>query len=376
MSEKQAPRPGQATFAGWLIIGGSVILVATAWQRISTLHTLEFQDQLRKVLDEQPFAGSGLDVDTLQTTIRVLCMIAAAAATASAILGFQALQRSTSARLALTLISPLVVVGGFATAGFFAPMVAAGIVMLWLQPSRDWFAGRVWVPRATTPGRGSGSASSGTRPDPFAPPPPQHLLPQAPPPEPAAPEPTAPEPSADGPAPYQRPFGAPLPDVDPGPTGWPPAAPAVRAAAQPRAKRPGALVAACIITWASAAVVSGGMLVLSFVMAVARDELFDEIEKQQPGFDMQGMTQGELATATFVMTAVVVVWSLAAAVLAVLAFRGATWARVALVICTAGTGLVVLAAALLSPALFVLLGAITVTLWLLLRPDVTAWYRR
>ena len=39
-----APRPGQATFAAWLIIGGSVILVLTAYQRISTLHTLEVQE--------------------------------------------------------------------------------------------------------------------------------------------------------------------------------------------------------------------------------------------------------------------------------------------------------------------------------------------
>ena len=28
---ESAPRPGQATLAGWLIIGGSVILVFTAW---------------------------------------------------------------------------------------------------------------------------------------------------------------------------------------------------------------------------------------------------------------------------------------------------------------------------------------------------------
>lgn len=345
MSE-EAPRPGQATFAGWLIIGGSVVLVAMAWQRISSLHTLEFQDEMRKVLSEPPFSDSGLGFDALQTTIRVLCMVAAGAATASTILGFQALRRSTSARLALTLLAPLVLIGGFATAGFFAPMVVAGVVMLWLQPSRDWFAGRPWRTRATA----ATSPETPPRPDPFA----------------ATP---APPPPLTEPAPYDRPFGAPAPSA-----ALP--APVHLSAAPPPARRPGALIGACVIVWASTAIVSGFMVLFSLVMAFAREELFDELHKQQPDFDMKGMSESELATAAFVMTAIVVVWSLVAAVLAVLAFRRQAWARVALAICTGTTGLLVLAATLVSPPLVVLLAATAITLWLLLRPDVTAWYRR
>jgi len=358
MTEK-APRPGQATFAAGLIIGGSFILVLTAWQRISTLHTLEVQEELQRVLSEPPFSGTGIGLETLKTTIRVMCMIAAGAATASTILGVQALRRSTGARLALTLLAPLVLIGGFATAGIFAPMVVAGVVMLWLRPTRDWFAGRPWLPPTTGGLR---------RPDPFAP---QHrpddtdagVPPAAPR---ASLEPPALAAPATQPPPHPHPYGAPEP------MGlYEPAS-----SYGERAKRPAALIAACVIVWVSCVLVSGFMLLMSLVMAVARDEFFDEIERQQPGFDMKGMSQAELATGTFVLTAVVVLWSIAAIVLAVLAVRGLPRARVALAVSTGATSLVLLGATLLSPALVVLLAASLVTLWLLLRADVAAWFKR
>ncbi len=343
-----APRPGQATFAAWLIIGGSVVLVLTAYQRISTLHTLEVQEELMRVLSEQPLSGTGLGLNGLKTVIRVLCMVAAAAATASTILGLHALRRSTSARLALTLLAPLVLIGGFATAGFFAPLVVAGVCMLWLRPTRDWFAGRPWAAASAT--------AAQRRPDPFAPqasPDPKSAAPPAlesPPQAPAA-----------QPAPFQGEYGA--PDLQRRPMS--PYAPA---------KRPGALITACVIVWVSCALVSGFMVLLSLVMAIARDDLFDEMERQQPNFDMQGMSEAELATATYAATAFVVVWCLAATVLAVLAIRRLQWARTALVVCAGLSGLLLLGATFLSPFLVVLLGAAVATVWLLLRSDVTAWF--
>ncbi|KAA1427588.1 hypothetical protein [Nocardioides antri] len=358
---QNAPRPGQATFAAWLIIGGSVILVLTAWQRISTLHTLEAQEELQRVLSEPPLSGTGVGLEGLKTTIRVLCMVAAAAATASAILGVQALQKSTSARLALTLLAPLVLVGGFATRGFFAPLVVAGVAMLWLRPTRDWFAGRPWLPAsASTPSR---------RHDPFAVQPREGIdtpaKPEAPvvPPAPPAQEsrPTT------QPGPHSSPYGAPLPET-------PEPEPAVSPYAP--AKRPGALISACVIVWVSSALVSGMMLLLSLVMAVARDDFFAELERQQADLDTQGMTEADLATGTFVMTAIILVWSVAASVLAVLAIRRQQWARIALVVSTAVVGLLLLAATLVNPLLVVLLGAALVTVWLLLRSDVSAWFKR
>lgn len=353
MSEK-APRPGQATFAAWLIIGGSVILVLTAWQRISSLHTLEVQEELQRVLSEPPVSGTGLGLESLQTIIRILCMVAAGAATASAILGVHALKGSTSARLALTLLAPLILVGGFATAGFFAPLVVAGVVMLWLRPTRDWFAGRPWLPASDT--------THARRHDPFAVQPREGIDTPA---KPSVPPAQEARPAAQ-PGPHSGPYGAPLP-TEPSASPSHPTAPAPR-------RRPGALVAACVLTWVSCLLVAGVMLLMSLVMAVARDDLFDEIERQQPSFDLRGMSEAELATGTFVMTAVVVVWCLAAAVVAVLALRGRQWARIALVVSAATATLVLMAASLVNPLLVVLLAVSATTIWLLLRADVSTWF--
>lgn len=370
---QDAPRPGQATFAAWLIIGGSVILVVTAWQRISSLHTLEVQEELRRVLAEPPLSSSGLGFEGLKTTIRVMCMVAAAAATASTILGWHALKRSTSARLALTLLAPVVLIGGFATAGIFAPLVVAGVVMLWLRPTRDWFAGRPWAPAV--------SAAGPKRPDPFAPRSADRAEPEERKPE--------PPPAPTRPGPYQGTYGGPPPPATP-PTDSPaphqqapypspnPYAPQPHARPQgsPTAKRPASLVAACVITWVTTALVSGFLLLVSLVLAVAREDLFDELERQQPDLDLGGMTHAELATGMFVATGLVVVWSVVAMVLAALAFRRIGWARIALIVCTGVAGLVALAATLASPPLVLVLGAIGVTFWLLVRADVTAWFRR
>ncbi|WP_344776969.1 hypothetical protein [Nocardioides panacisoli] len=324
---EQAPRPGQTTFAGWLIIGGSVVLVVAAWQRIAGLHTLEVQDELRKLLSEPPIDGSGLTVNMLSDVIRVLAMIAAGAATASAILGFHALRRSTSARLALTCLAPLVLVGGLATAGFLAPMVAAGVAMLWVQPTRDWFRGTSAAPVATKP------------------------VPQPQPGPPVAPPPLAPP---------QQPFAYAAPPV------------AVRPA------RPPAIVAACIVTWVCTALVAGGMLLAEVAIMLMPDDTFDEMVKQaeQSGPYVADLSRSEIVAATLVLAVVVVVWCIAGAVLAVLAFRRVMWAWIALIVSAAAAGLLLLVTSLAAPYLVVLVAAAAVTCSLLLRADARAWIRR
>lgn len=330
----QAPRPGQATLAGWLIIVGSAVLVVAAWQRIAGLHTLEVQDQLRKILSEPPVAGSGVTLSALSDTIRVLAMVAAGAATASTILGFQALRRSTSARVALTCLAPLIAVGGLATAGFLAPMVVAGVVMLWLRPTRDWF-------------RGSNAEASTERPDPLA----------------AAPTAAPPPPPPPPAAPWERPE-------------MPGRAPAMYAAppAHARAPRPAALIAACVVTWVSSALVGGMMALTALLFLVAPDAFFDEAERQR--IDLRGMSHDQITTAVLIFAGVSVVWCVVAAVLAGLAIAGRRWAWIALATCTAGAGLVALVAALSAPFVVLLVAAAAVTCALLVRPDVKAWFRR
>ncbi len=366
MSE-QAPRPGQATLAGWLIIGGSIVLVLTAWERISGLGSMETQEELARVLDRPPFQGTGMSVSSLQTLVKVLCMVGAAAATAAVFLAVEALRRSRQARIALSVLAPFVLVGGFATAGLFGPIVVAGIAMLWLQPSRNWFAGlplpepvRLGGPRGLDRREEGGGRTSEVTHRPEPEPEPER-----------APEPergVTPTPGAQ-PGPYVG-YGAPAPS---------PYAGAPRAPGAPRPdRRPGALVWACVLVWVSTALVAGMLALTALVLGLARDEVFAELERQQgPGALADfGLTEDDVVMGTFVMTAVAVPWCVAAAVLAFLAIRRVGWARIALVVSSVASGLLMLALAIANPLLVLFVGAAVTTAVLLLRSDVAAWFRR
>jgi len=357
MSEQQ-PRPGQATLAGALIVGGSVFVVLAAWQRISSLHTLEVQEELQRILGEPMTGDLGLSVDGLATLIRVLCLVGAGAAAASAILGIQVFKRSASARVALTVLSPLLFVGGLATAGFLAPMVLAGIALLWLQPTRDWYAGRPWVQRYQERRAARLDALRGPGATPSAP-----SGPSAPPGSSSAP-PTTP-PSA--------PPTAALPGT---PAGAPhPAAPFARPRARERGPRPPALVAACVITWVTAGLVVVGLAVVAAALPSQSSDLYAEMVSQQPQMmeDAQ-LTERDLVALLYVMIAALAMWALAAVVLAGLAFAGHGWARVVLAISAGVACLVTLVMSLTAWPLVLLVAGLAATTWLLVRPEIGRWY--
>src|SRR5687767_3583002 len=163
------PRPRQVTLAATLIMGGSVLVVLTVFDRLAGLHTLETRESIERFLAEPPGNDLGLEVQGVLEILRVFGMVAAGCATAAAILGYQVLQRSRSARLALTLLAVPLFVSGMVTGGFLSSVVAAAAVMLWFQPSRDWFNGVVREGRATPPaGESKGPETPAT---PVAPPP-------------------------------------------------------------------------------------------------------------------------------------------------------------------------------------------------------------
>lgn len=348
---KEQPRPGQATLAGGLIIGGSVFVVLAAWQRISTLHTLAVQEELQQVLTEPMTADLGLDADGLATAIRVLCLIGAGAATASAILGVQVFKRSASARIALTALSPLLFVGGLATAGFLAPMVLAGIVLLWLQPTRDWYAGRPWAQRLEE--RQAARLAvlrSASRPTPPTPP---------------APPPHHPHPSQH----QHQPGHLPGPVAGPGFGVAPPARGPVVGA------RPPALVAACAITCVVAVTVV--LLVAGMVAYVSAnsEQLFAEVMKDQPAWlNTSQVTERDLVAGIYVFLVGVTACALGAIVLAALAFVGQNWARIVLAISAGGGAAVSLFLALGAWPLVILVAALAGTTSLLMRPEVSRWY--
>ena len=98
-------RPRQVTLAAWLIMGGSVLVVLTVFERMAGLHSLETRQSVEKFLAEPPADGPrarGLRGARHPARLR---MVAAGCATAAAILGYQVLQRSRSARVALTVLA-------------------------------------------------------------------------------------------------------------------------------------------------------------------------------------------------------------------------------------------------------------------------------
>ena len=99
-------------------------------------------------------------------------MIAAGCATAAVILGYQVLRRSRTARIGLTVLAVPLLFSGMVTGGFLSSIVVACALLLWLQPARDWFAGRA-APRPPGPGpsrphpddaRGAAGAAGPVRP--------------------------------------------------------------------------------------------------------------------------------------------------------------------------------------------------------------------
>lgn len=347
MSEQQA-RPGQATLAGVLIIAGSILLVATAWERVAGLHTLEVREGVERWVARNNVEG--MSVDDILTTIRVLCMVGAGAAAAAAILGYQVFRRSASARVALAILAPLLLVGALVAGTPLGILAVAGVGMLWAQPTRDWYAGRPWAQRHEERREQRVAAlRSGS--------------PTAPPQGSAPPAPASPAEAAH-PADPSRPAGPPA-------AGYrlPPERPlAVR--------RPGALVSACVLTWVLAGITALGAALTAVAVALEHERLFADLREQQPEvMDSTGLSDAELVTAMTVVASGVVLWSLVALVLAGLAFAGQEWARVVLAVSGVCAGVLCLVMALSLPPLLVFALAVGTGTWLLLRPEVAAWYR-
>jgi hypothetical protein len=339
------PRPRQVTLAATLIMGGSVLVVLTVFDRLSGLHTLETRESIEKFLAEPPGNDLGLGVQSMLEILRVFGMVAAGCATAAAILGYQVLRRSRSARLALTLLAVPLFLSGMVTGGFLSSVVAAAAVMLWFQPSRDWFNGVVREPQPT-PVQGAGGSTT-TEPD-------RGEAPTA-----GVPSPRAypgfgapPDPSAFAGEP--RPWGA-------APVGDPSA-------------RPPAVLWASLLTWVCTTLAVLVMASSIVLLAVDPSFVFDELHRQNADLAGQGVSEQALQTATFVLGGAVIVWSLAAAVLAALVFRRVSWARVALVVSAAVSAGLLLVCAVVQVLLVLPLAASVVVLALLIRPDVRAWF--
>lgn len=326
---------------------GSVLVVLTVWDRLGTLRSLETRDAIAEGLQDPPFSGTGLDVEGVITILHTASMVTAGCAAAMAILGWHVLQRNVQARLVLTILAVPLFVSGLASGGFLSSLVAAAVVVLWMQPARQWYATGSW----TMPSRESRAAT---------PPAQQPTPPQTPwQPGPQAPEQRhEPQPVAQG-AP-SRPFAAPYPDQAP-------------ALAKPPAQRPGALVVGAVLTFVFAGLTALLALLSVLLVVLSPGLVMDELERQSPDLLEQGVTQSAIVTSTAITGSVTILWSVLAMVLAGFALAGSEKARRALVVC-AGASAVVLFAASLGPVFPIVpaIGALFTVLQLR-RPEVRQW---
>src|SRR5215208_7074132 len=99
------PRPRQVTMAGWMIIGGSILVVATGFETVTNLHTLETREAVSQFLSQPPGERLGLDVPGALLVLRTVSMVAAGCATVAAVLGFHVLRRHRGARLGVTVVA-------------------------------------------------------------------------------------------------------------------------------------------------------------------------------------------------------------------------------------------------------------------------------
>ena len=143
------PRRPQVTLAASLVIAGSVLVVFSAFEQVSGLHTLETREAVEDFLKQPPGDGLGLGVQGMLSVLRVLTMVTAACAAAAAILGYQVLQRPKSARLVLTVLAHRCSWPVWSSVGCCRSIVVGAIVMLWFQPARDWLDGK--TPRVAPP---------------------------------------------------------------------------------------------------------------------------------------------------------------------------------------------------------------------------------
>jgi hypothetical protein len=276
-----------------------------------------------------------------------------------AILGYQTLQRSRGARLALTVLAVPLFVSGLATGGYLSSAVAAAVGTLWLGPARLWFDGRV-APAADGTARAAHPASRPVWPPPYDPGPSEQQRPAPAEPPRAHPEQARPQP------------------------GWPPVAPSAwtpppttqygEPAAAAAGARPPTLVWACVLTWIFSSLAAVVCVASIVVLAQDSSVILDKMHAQNPDLAARGVSDHMILVVCYVTCVVLALWSVGAAVLAVLAFRRRRLAMYGLLLSTAGASVFCLLGALGSLVVLVPLAAAAVTIGCLVRPEVKAWF--
>jgi hypothetical protein len=239
--------------------------------------------------------------------LRALVLVSGALAAAGCVLAIFTLQRHRGARVGLGVVSLLLLFTATFVAGFLPVVVAVAATMLWGREARDWFAGVTPRPAAPAPARPNRSADPGS-------------------PGMAAwnPPVASARSGQDVPAAAVRPFA-----------GAQPAPGAVPVGTHPHpggtSRRPRAVTVAAWLTWVFSGLVAAAFALVVVTLLAQRDRLLADL-RTNDALGQLGLTDQEVVSLLWVLSAVCIFWALSAAALAVLAFRRVNLGRIGLVV--------------------------------------------
>lgn len=349
------PRPSQVTVAGWGVLVAAVLLLAGVFDGMSNLYSVETRDRVTEELTTGSAKGFGIGVDDALSLIRWGLFVSGAAAAAAAILGFFVLRRNKGARIGLSVAAVPIVLTALVSGSFVSMFIGAATAILWTRPARDWFAGRPITPSAREVRQREQPQSQSQ---------PPAVVGWVPPQEPGSPSAPPPPTIGWGQAPGQPPSQPPYPS----PYGQPPD---VRGQVQlpPRSPRPAQVRTACILAWVFSGVTALGYLALLIAIAVDSGWVMDRV-KESPGWD-PSYDDDVVLTGAVIMGVLFLLWCVAAAVVALFAWRGAYWAWILL---TISTGLAALVSVIAFPLSLIHLAALAAAFGLLLRKTTRDWF--
>jgi len=367
------PRPREVTIGGWAIPVASAILVVAVFDRMAGLQSVATRDALTKALTSGWAKGFGITVDDAITLIRAALFVSGTAAAITGILGIFVLRRHASARIALTVAAVPVVLTAPVVGGLLGIIIGVSTGLLWTRPARDWFAGRPAAPRqpartalgtmpptSERPGQGEGPP-----PRPSGPPPPTTGWGQSP--------GTGQQGPQAYPAPYPAAYPAPYSAQPPAPhpAQYPVQTYAPLSSLPVTGQTPAPVRIACILTWVFSLLTGGVYLLLILVVAVDRGEVIDLL-RDNASIQDTSLTDSQLIGLIVAMSAIVIVWCVAASLLALFTWRRQVWAWIMLLISIGFAGVLELFA---LPFSLLHLAACVTAFVLLLRAPVRRWIR-
>jgi len=361
MSEQGLQRPRQVTVSTGIGLVGCLILLIGLFDSMAHTRTVDARDTVTDFLSKPPGEGLGLSVAEALDLWRVVLYVAGGLAAAAFVLGIYIFQRHNGARIGFTVVTALLLLA-MPVVGLMPILLAIAAVRLWTEPARDWFAGRAPRRKAVPE-----NVTASERPS------------EAPPEQPEAQEP--PVSSAPPPSPY--PYGVPpepAPWAPPFPTYQPPMPqPPMYQPPMPGAapdKRPASVVWATILTWVFSGLTALAMGAIALLAAADSDTFRDELQSQ---LDSDAQLRGldvsvdQLLGFVIVVCALMAVWAVGAAIVAIFAWRRHSWARIMLVISAAGAAIFSLIAILGIVPVATLIPAVA-TIFLLFTKSANAWY--